>query len=536
MELFFHYLSQPYLLTGIVYTLLITALGLGGGLVMGVVLAAMQLSRFPVMAVITRAYAIIFRGTPLILQMIFCYNALPMIGIKLTAIEAAGLALALNEAPFIAEIIRGNIIAVDRGQILAGQALGMTPVVVMLRVVAPQAIRSMVPALGNEAVSALKNSSLASVVSVQELTLRSTQLASANFDFFSIFFASGLMYLVLTGAIAVIQVVVEILLDLDLPTPQARLARLLPWRRLPIETASPKAAPPAAPPPPAPASPRPSVRPAPSINRDKRMAALKGSRPALEIETLHKSYDGKVVLQSIDLVVRIGEVVALLGPSGSGKSTLLRCINHLESWDSGSIKVTGREIGFGAHNRPLSPRALANERAAVGVGMVFQSFNLFGHLTARENIAGPLRWVQGLSRTEAELRASELLARVGLSDRADALPRHLSGGQQQRVAIARALAPNPAILLLDEPTSALDPELVSEVLEVIRQLAVEDGLTMMISTHQISFAREVADRAVFLAEGSIVEEGPADVVLSRPKNARTAQFLQIMTDEAAAHV
>ena len=235
MELFFHYLSQPYLLTGILYTLLITALGLGGGLVMGIVLAGMQLSRFPILAVITRAYAIIFRGTPLILQMIFCYNALPMIGIKLTAVEAAGLALALNEAPFIAEIIRGNIIAVDRGQIIAGQALGMTPAVVMLRIVAPQAVRSMVPALGNEAVSALKNSSLASVVSVQELTLRSTQLASANFDFFSIFFASGLMYLVLTGAVAVIQVIVEVLLDLDLPTPEARLARLLPWRRQPVE-------------------------------------------------------------------------------------------------------------------------------------------------------------------------------------------------------------------------------------------------------------------------------------------------------------
>jgi polar amino acid transport system permease protein len=536
MELFFHYLSQPYLLTGILYTLLITALGLSGGLVMGVVLAGMQLSRFPILAVITRAYAIIFRGTPLILQMIFCYNALPIIGVRLTAIEAAGLALALNEAPFIAEIIRGNVIAVDRGQILAGQALGMTPVVVMLRVVAPQAMRSMVPALGNEAVSALKNSSLASVVSVQELTLRSTQLASANFDFFSIFFASGLMYLVLTGAIAVIQIVVETLLDLDLPTPQARLARLLPWRRQPIETTGAKWAPLAPPPQPAPGSPPPLPSPARvglAINRERRAAALKGSRPALEIEALHKSYDGKVVLQTVDLVVRIGEVVALLGPSGSGKSTLLRCINHLESWDSGSIKVTGREIGFDAHNRPLSPRAVANERAAVGVGMVFQSFNLFGHLTAKENIAAPLRWVQGLSRTDADFRALSLLDRVGLSDRADALPRHLSGGQQQRVAIARALAPYPAILLLDEPTSALDPELVSEVLEVIRQLAVEDGLTMMIATHQIGFAREVADRAVFLAEGSIVEEGPADVVLSRPKNPRTAQFLRIMTDEIA---
>ena len=539
MELFFHYLSQPYLLTGILYTLLITALGLGGGLVMGIVLAGMQLSRFPILAVITRAYAIIFRGTPLILQMIFCYNALPMIGIKLTAVEAAGLALALNEAPFIAEIIRGNIIAVDRGQIIAGQALGMTPAVVMLRIVAPQAVRSMVPALGNEAVSALKNSSLASVVSVQELTLRSTQLASANFDFFSIFFASGLMYLVLTGAVAVIQVIVEVLLDLDLPTPEARLARLLPWRRQPVEAvrASATAAAPlleAAP------QTTPAVSPAPlrtslTIDREKRMTALTGSRPALEIEALHKSYDGKTVLESIDLVVRIGEVVALLGPSGSGKSTLLRCINHLESWDSGAIKVTGREIGFDAHNRPLSARAIANERATVGVGMVFQNFNLFGHLTAKQNIAGPLRWVHGLSHTDADRRAQELLDRVGLSDRADALPRHMSGGQQQRVAIARALAPNPTILLLDEPTSALDPELVSEVLDVIRRLAVEDGLTMMISTHQISFAKEVADRAVFLADGSIVEEGRADVVLSRPKNPRTAQFLQIMTEESVAH-
>ena len=538
MELFFHYLSQPYLLTGILYTLLITALGLGGGLVMGIVLAGMQLSRFPILAVITRAYAIIFRGTPLILQMIFCYNALPMIGIKLTAVEAAGLALALNEAPFIAEIIRGNIIAVDRGQIVAGQALGMTPAVVMLRVVAPQAIRSMVPALGNEAVSALKNSSLASVVSVQELTLRSTQLASANFDFFSVFFASGLMYLVLTGAVAVIQMVVEILLDLDPPTPEARLARLLPWRRQPVEavrecrrgTRAARNPPAAARLPAAPARRRGALdRPREAHGR------AQGQPPALEIKALRKSYDGKTVLEFIDLTVRIGEVVALLGPSGSGKSTLLRCINHLEGWDSGAIKCDGRGRSASTlDNRPLSPRAIANERATVGVGMVFQNFNLFGHLTAQARTSpGPLRWVQGLSHTDADRRARELLDRVGLSDRADALPRHMSGGQQQRVAIARALAPNPTILLLDEPTSALDPELVSEVLEVIRRLAVEDGLTMMISTHQIGFAKEVADRAVFLADGSIVEEGPADVVLSRPKNPRTAQFLQIMTDEAS---
>ena len=177
------------------------------------------------------------------------------------------------------------------------------------------------------------------------------------------------------------------------------------------------------------------------------------------------------MLDGLDLTVRIGEVVALMGPSGSGKSTLLRCINHLENWDSGTVRVGGRRLGFRDDGRLLSPRDIANERASVGVGMVFQQFNLFSHLTAKENVAGPLRWVHGLGRLDADRRARELLDRVGLSHRADALPRHLSGGQQQRVAIARALAPNPSVLLLDEPTSALDPELVNEVLEVIRRLA-----------------------------------------------------------------
>lgn len=530
MDLFIHYLTQPYLLTGIIYTALITLIGLAGGTVMGVALAGMQLSRFKVLALIARAYAIIFRGTPLILQMIFCYNALPMIGIKLTAIEAAGLALALNEAPFIAEIIRANVIAVDRGQIAAGQALGMTPLSILLRIIAPQAIRTAVPALGNEAVSALKNSSLASVVSVQELTLRSTQLASSTFDFFSIFFASGLMYLVLAGIIALVQIITEIMLDLDIPTPAARWARLLPWRRselVPVvaDEADGRGA--------DTVSAKPAVVSGPVIDRKKRAAALASSRTALEISGLNKSYDGRAVLKSFELDVRLGEVVALLGPSGSGKSTLLRCINRLEGWDSGTIKVMGTPIGYGPNGRLLSPQAVANQRVNVGVGMVFQSFNLFGHLSAKENIAGPLRWVQGLGRSEADRLALELLDRVGLAHRADALPRQMSGGQQQRVAIARALAPNPAILLLDEPTSALDPELVAEVLDVIRRLAVEDGLTMIISTHQVNFARDVADRAIFLVDGAIIEDGAADRVLTNPTNPRTAQFLQIITDEMA---
>ncbi|MET0968000.1 MAG: amino acid ABC transporter ATP-binding protein, partial [Tardiphaga sp.] len=247
---------------------------------------------------------------------------------------------------------------------------------------------------------------------------------------------------------------------------------------------------------------------------------------------LRKSYDKQVVLDGVGLTVRIGEVIALLGPSGSGKSTLLRCINNLELWNGGSITVGGRRLGFSEQGKALSPRLLAHARAEVGVGMVFQQFNLFGHLTAKENIAGPLRWVHGMTPADADRRAAELLERVGLSHRADALPRHLSGGQQQRVAIARAIAPNPSVLLLDEPTSALDPELVNEVLEVIRRLAVEDGLTMIISTHQLRFASEVADRVVLLAGGTIIEEGPAAEVLNNPKNPVAQRFLNAMEAEA----
>jgi polar amino acid transport system permease protein len=404
----------------------------------------------------------------------------------------------------------------------------------MSRIIAPQAIRTMIPAFGAEAVSALKNSSLASVIAVQELTLRSTQLASSTFDFFSIFFASGLIYLCLTGAIAVTQLVIEAWLDLDRKSSQSRLMRLLPWHRFqppdePLEAPKEKIGdagldaglaelPP----------PRPKFE---FADHAKRAEILSRNNIAVGVEGLRKRYEKQVVLDGVELMVRIGEVIALLGPSGSGKSTLLRCINHLEGWEAGTIKVGGRRLGFSEAGKPLSPRALADERAEVGVGMVFQQFNLFGHLTAKENIAGPLRWVHGWSRSDADRRAFELLDRVGLRPRADALPRHLSGGQQQRVAIARAIAPNPSVLLLDEPTSSLDPELVNEVLEVIRRLAIEDGLTMIISTHQLRFAEEVADRVLLLSGGVIVEEGPAREVLTNPKTTVAQRFLSAMAEE-----
>jgi polar amino acid transport system permease protein len=535
MSLFLHYLSLPYLLEGIELTLQVTALGLAGGLILGLVLAWMQLGRLALLAALARGYTVIFRGTPLILQMVFAYDALPHIGIKLPAVLAAGLALACNEAPFIAEMLRSGVLGIDRGQLLAGQALGMTPAVLMRRVIAPQAIRTMIPAFGNESVSALKNSSLASVIAVQELTLRSTQLASSTFDFFSIFFASGLLYLLLTGAVSGIQLALEWLLDLDRTPRQRSVADYLPWRRveptaelqLAEKTALSGDGPEGA-----------DIiggraRRLTAEQRARRTATIARNNIAVEVRDLRKSYGPQTVLEGLNLTVRVGEVVALLGASGSGKSTLLRCINHLESWNSGALRVGGRPLGFRDDGRPLSPRDIANERASVGVGMVFQQFNLFTHLSAKENIAGPLRWVYGLGRTDADRRARELLERVGLSHRAEALPRHLSGGQQQRVAIARALAPNPSVLLLDEPTSALDPELVNEVLEVIRRLATDDGLTMIISTHQIRFADEVADRVAFLNAGAILEEGPAHEVLTNPRHPLTARFLSVMETDRA---
>ncbi len=541
MELFLHYLGLPYLLRGIGFTIAVTVLGLAGGVVVGLVLVAMQLSRVGPLAALARGYTVIFRGTPLILQLVFAYDALPHIGLKLSAIGAAGLALAANEGPFIAEILRAGVLGVERGQLLAGQALGMTPAVLMRRVIAPQAIRAIVPALGNESVSALKNSSLASVIAVDELTLRSTQLASSTFDFFSIFFASGLMYLILTGAVAVIQLIAEAALDLDRPV-SGRVARVWPWRRAVV--AEDTAAGARAAPRPEPLTADPLRESGPPTRRRvyrradhvKRQAELARQGAAVQVSALRKQYGKQTVLDGFDLTVRFGEVVVVLGPSGAGKSTLLRCINHLEHWDAGEIRIDGRRVGFRADGRPMTQHDIANERASIGVGMVFQHFNLFSHLSACENIAGPLRWVHGMEPADAERRAHELLERVGLSHRAHALPRHLSGGQQQRVAIARALAPNPRVLLLDEPTSALDPELVGEVLDVIQRLAIEDGLTMIISTHQLRFADQVADRVVFMSGGMVVEEGPAHDVLTHPRHPLTSRFLSVMGADSGFEV
>ncbi|WP_275100597.1 amino acid ABC transporter ATP-binding protein [Olsenella uli] len=246
------------------------------------------------------------------------------------------------------------------------------------------------------------------------------------------------------------------------------------------------------------------------------MASMKQtSEVKIHVEGLTKDFGENHVLRGIDIDIHAGEVVCVIGPSGSGKSTFLRCINRLEEATSGQIVIDGQSI--------TGPKADV-DKIRRHVGMVFQQFNLFPHYSVRENIMYAPVELKLMSKQEASATADRLLARVGLAEKADAMPRSLSGGQQQRVAIARALAMNPDIMLFDEPTSALDPEMVGEVLDVMRELA-EQGMTMVIVTHEMGFAREVADRVCFVDEGVIQEEGSPAEVFGAPKNPRTQSFL-----------
>jgi polar amino acid transport system ATP-binding protein len=254
------------------------------------------------------------------------------------------------------------------------------------------------------------------------------------------------------------------------------------------------------------------------------------STPMLEAEGVHKRFGRLEVLKGISLEVAPGEVTCLLGPSGSGKTTLIRCINHLEKINAGRLWVDGQLVGYrqvGNKLHELHEAQIARDRAEIG--MVFQRFNLFPHMTAVENVGEAPVQVKGVKRAEASKRAKALLRGVGLEDKIDEYPARLSGGQQQRVAIARALAMDPKLMLFDEPTSALDPELVKEVLDVMRRLA-KDGMTMVVVTHELGFAREVADRVVFMDDGAIVEQGPPAEMLDNPRQERTKRFLGLVLE------
>ena len=256
--------------------------------------------------------------------------------------------------------------------------------------------------------------------------------------------------------------------------------------------------------------------------------------PVVRVIGLQKSFGDLEVLKSVDLDVYSGQVVVILGRSGSGKSTMLRCINHLEKPTAGAVMVCGEVVGYrtrGNRLHELKPNEIARQRKATG--MVFQSYHLFPHMTVMENLMEAPRQVQGRATAEVREEAMRLLESVGLAEKADAYPSTLSGGQQQRVAIARALVMNPTVMLFDEPTSALDPELVGEVLDVMRSLA-RSGMTMIVVTHEIGFARQVADEVVFMADGRVVEQGPPSRVIDTPQAEATQLFLRSLNERRDA--
>jgi polar amino acid transport system permease protein len=521
---YLHYLTLPYLWQGAVIAIWVSIGAIVLGVTLGLVLALMRLAPFRVLRAIAGFYIWLVRGTPLLLQLLILYDGLPSIGITLDPIPTAILGLGLNEAAFAAEVIRGGILSVNRSQWLAAHSLGMGAALTMRRIILPQAMRPMLPALGNDTISAVKNTSLVAIISVNELTLRSQTIAAQNFEYFPVFLAAGTIYLLLTTVVALVQAGLEQRVNLERGQGTSIWAstrrRLLGGAPSPDELV-PIPALPSADATPSPAAPRVDV----STIISPRVRTASG--PLLRISDVTKSYGSRPILRGVSFDVSEGEVLTVMGPSGSGKSTLLRLIQHLEDLDGGRIELDGALIGY--DERPdggLRPvRDVNGARAKARIGMVFQHFNLFDHMTALENVMeAPIR-VYKTPRDVAREEARALLRLVGLEHHMDHPPRRLSGGQQQRVAIARALAVHPKLMLFDEPTSALDPELVGEVLRAIRQLA-EGGMTMIVVTHEVNFAREVADRVMFMADGVIVEEGPAATVLLSPSQPRTQQFLR----------
>jgi polar amino acid transport system permease protein len=533
---FLSYIVEPFLLEGALLALQISALAMIGGITLGLGLALMRLSRHAAIRGSAWFYIWFVRGTPQLLQLVFLYDALPPLGIKLDTFTTAVLGFALNEAAFSAEIIRGGIMSVNRNQSIAATSLGMGPFLTLRRIILPQAMRAILPGISNDVIGMIKGTSIASVIFVNELTFRSQQIVGQNFKFFTVFAAAGVIYLIMTSVVAACQALLERHFNIEIDREAGRGSGFK-FFNLPLPGFGPKPAAPPAPTAPAPVA-KDNVEAAASLDWIRNITNPTSDELGIEptpfvvFRNVHKAYGSREVLRGIDLTVNKGEVVVVMGPSGSGKSTLLRLVNHLESLDWGEIFVEGKYVGYQRRNNVMRPaRDLAKARADAQIGMVFQHFNLFEHLSAIENVMEAPVQVYGEKPETARTLALNLLASVGLSQHANKLPHRLSGGQQQRVAIARALAISPRLMLFDEPTSALDPELVGEVLGVMRRLA-EAGMTMIVVTHEVRFAQEVADRVVFMDEGLVIEQGTPAEVLGTPKHERTQRFLRMVEREA----
>ncbi|MBR8058068.1 amino acid ABC transporter permease/ATP-binding protein [Burkholderia dolosa] len=521
---FAEWFLSPPVLSGLARTLVLTLLGAVLGFALGALVALARLSRSRLLAASAWTFVWLFRSIPLIVLLLILNNLGYLyehvrLGVPFTDIVwfdapttelispflAAVLGLTLNHAAFSAEVIRGGILSVDQGQLEAAAALGLPRSRQTTRIVLPQAMRAILPTAFNDLITLAKGTSMVYVLAMPELFYTVQVIYRRNLEVIPLLMVATAWYLIILTVLSAIQVQVERHYArgaLRNPPPSA-LTFLLAragalWRRATTH---------------APAAQRVDGDAAPHVGGE------------VTVHRVSKQFGTQRVLDNVSFVAPRGSVTAIVGPSGSGKSTLLRTINHLERVDDGFIEIDGELIGYrrdGDVLHELGERDVLKRRTAVG--MVFQSFNLFAHLTVLENLIEAPVAVGGATRDDAERIARALLARVGLADKADAYPRQLSGGQQQRVAIARALALRPKVLLFDEPTSALDPELVNEVLDVIKELA-RSGTTLVIVTHEIGFAREVADNVLFMERGGIVESGPPAVVLDAPAHPRTRAFL-----------
>nr|WP_319637583.1 amino acid ABC transporter permease/ATP-binding protein [Brucella sp. HL-2] len=528
------FLSEP-VLVGLMRTLWLTALATVLGFALGTALALARVSRSPLLSGLSWAYIWLLRSIPLIVLLLVLNNlgylyetvrlGVPYTDITfaeyptvqiLSPFAAALLGLSLNQAAFSSEIIRGGILSVDQGQLEAAAALGLPRRRQAFRIVLPQAMRTILPTGFNEIIGLAKGTSMVYVLALPELFYTVQVIYRRNLEVIPLLMVATVWYLIIMTVLSIAQYYIERHFSrgaLRNPPP-AILTRLF-ARFIPAQATT-------------------STKAQNVVSREQDVQitdalAVSGftgaRRGAVDIHGVSKSFGNNLVLDNVSLHIKPGSVTAILGPSGSGKSTLLRSINHLERVDDGFISIDDELLGYrqsGNTLYELKEKDILKKR--VDVGMVFQNFNLFPHLTVLENIIEAPMIVRGLSRDAATVVAKRLLARVGLSEKIDAYPRQLSGGQQQRVAIARTLALNPKVILFDEPTSALDPELVGEVLDVIKELA-RSGTTLVIVTHEIGFAREVADTVVFMEEGRILETGRPEQLFNAATHPRTREFL-----------
>lgn len=544
------FLSEP-VLAGLGRTILLTILATIAGSLLGTCLALARVSKSPLLSGLSWSYIWLLRSVPLIVLLLILNNLgylyesvrltnplngeilvnYPMVSL-LTPFLAAFIGLTLNQSAFFAEIVRGGILSVDNGQHEAAASLGLSKKRQVLRIVLPQAMRTILPTGFNEIIGLAKGTSMVYVLALPELFYTVQVIYRRNLEVIPLLMVATVWYLVIMTVLSIVQYYIESIYAKGAvrnPSELAfsrierslgNLARHFPFFKTPsaakdkltsndqIEDLA--------------------EGEVPSLDECQHPAfgnLYSGEGAEVNVHNVSKYFGSNKVLDNVSLRVPAGSVTVILGPSGSGKSTLLRTINHLERVDSGFIDVDDELIGYRREQNTLyelKEKDILKQRAEIA--MVFQNFNLFPHLTVLENIIEAPTQVKHTPYKIAVQEALDLLERVGLKDKAGVYPRQLSGGQQQRVAIARALALRPKVLLFDEPTSALDPELVGEVLDVIKELA-RSGSTLIVVTHEIGFARDVADTIVFMEHGKINEIGTPDEVFNHTKQARTKAFL-----------